>query len=115
GEELRVDAEVRRVLRVRESILREKIAELHHARMAQDIVERAVDEHEREEQPEHERREVAVTVRVHGRGSTGVSPRFTPSRIGRGGPRRGSVTSAHNVSPAGRMDGSGTCSGMKNG
>ncbi len=39
---------------------------------------------------------------------------ITPNLIGRGGPEPGIVTSAHNSSPAGRIDGSGTCSGMKN-
>ena len=39
--------------------------------------------------------------------------RRTPSRMGRGGPRRGMVTSAQSSSPVGRMDGSGMCSGMK--
>ncbi len=39
--------------------------------------------------------------------------RRTARRIGRGGPLRGIVTSAHSSSPGGRSDGSGMCSGMK--
>ena len=39
---------------------------------------------------------------------------FTASRIGRGAPCFGSVTSTHSSSPGARTDGSGTCSGMKN-
>ena len=39
---------------------------------------------------------------------------FTASRIGRGAPCFGNVTSTHSSSPGARTDGSGTCSGMKN-
>src|SRR5947208_6621895 len=46
-------------------------------------------------------------------GAIGPSPFFTPSRIGRGGPFLGIVTSTQSSSPGGRRDGSGICSGMK--
>src|SRR6266550_2421856 len=42
-----------------------------------------------------------------------VSPCFTASRIGRGGPFCGTVTSIHNSSPGWRRDGSIACSGKK--
>src|SRR5438132_12371432 len=42
-----------------------------------------------------------------------VLPFFTASRIGRGGPFLGTVTSTHNSSPGCRRDGSTACSGKK--
>src|SRR4029453_14246362 len=47
--------------------------------------------------------------------SSGFNTSFflTPSWVGRGAPRFGTVTSTQSSSSAPRIDGSGTCSGMK--
>src|SRR5205809_7138646 len=47
-------------------------------------------------------------------GTIGPPLFFRPSRIGRGGPFLGTVTSTHSSSPDGRRAGSERCSEMKN-
>ena len=59
----------------------------------------------------HERRPCALPQRRSSGVQTALFHDAEPD--GPGGPLRGIVTSAHSSSPAGRREGSGTCSGMK--